>query len=271
MTVPDPHLREVNSRVLLERDEAVAIVTLNRPHARNAVDLDLCHDLLDAFKQIEHDADIRAVLIRGAGTVFCAGADMKERRDRDEEWVRRRRVASFAAYRAIERCTRPVLSVVHGSVVGSGGEIMMAGDFAYAAEGTTFRFPEVQWGTIGATQRLQRIIGRRKAKELLFTGDRLGDDEAFRLGLIQRVLPADTAFEVALATARRMAEAPPLATSLTKRAVDRGSEVTLDQGIEVEMWAIEQNLAAGSWRAGLSQFEDSETVRGDTAERTLST
>src|SRR5947208_5412382 len=156
---------------LLQRSEwSVARVTLNRPEARNALNLPMCQALKQAFEQLEIDSSLRSVLLDGAGPAFCAGADLKERQGRDESWVIARRQAAFAAYEAIERLSRPVIALVHGPVVGSGGEIAMSCDFIVAADDATFRFPEPQWGTIGATQRLQRIVGLPRAKELLFTG-----------------------------------------------------------------------------------------------------
>ena len=235
-------------------DDGIATVTLNRPGARNAVNLELCLALRAVFEDLDSDDAVRAVLITGAGPSFCAGADLKERSGRDGTWVRRRRIASFAAYDSIERCSKPVIALVHGSVVGSGGEITMAADFAIAAADTSFRFPEAHWGTVGATQRLQRVIGKRRAKELLFTNRVLGAEEAHRLGLVVAVVPAAELLAIGLASAASIAKAPPAAMALTKRTVDLGEETTLSMGIRIEMAAIEQNLAEGSWRAGLERF-----------------
>jgi len=240
-----------------ELDGPITRVALARPEARNAVNLEMCLELQRVFAVIEA-SDARVVVITGDGPSFCAGADMKERNGRDEAWIRARRVASFAAYRAIEQCSIPVVAAVHGAVVGSGGEISMSADFIVADASTKFRFPEVHWGTIGATQRLQRLIGRRQAKELLFTNRVLLADEAQHLGLVQMLIEPDGFDDEVWRIAERIAEAPPLATRLTKRAVDLGSEVTLDQGIRIEMAAIEQNLAQGDWRKGLDEFAASQ-------------
>jgi enoyl-CoA hydratase/methylglutaconyl-CoA hydratase len=241
-------------RVRLEVADGIARVELSRPEARNAVDLPMCRQLREAFQRIDADEDVRVVLVSARGPVFCAGADLKERTGMDAAWVRRRRVASFEAYAAIEQCRRPVVALVHGAVVGSGGEITMAADFAIAAEGTVFRFPEPHWGTVGATQRLQRVIGKRRAKELLFTNSPLGAEEAARLGIVTRVVAPDELADVGAETARAIAKAPPLAIALTKRAVDLGSETDLDRGIRIEMSAIEQCLADGGWRDGVARF-----------------
>ena len=145
--------------VTIRREGAIARVTLNRPEARNAVNLALCHALQAAFDGFQGDAETAVVILDAAGPVFCAGADMRERKGRDEAWVVARRQASFRAYAAIEACPIPVVCAVQGPVVGSGGEISMACDFIVASDAASFLFPEPQWGTVGATQRLQRRIG----------------------------------------------------------------------------------------------------------------
>ena len=238
--------------VLLRREGTVARVTLNRPAARNALNLPMCAALRAAFEALDADADVRVVLLDAAGPVFCAGADLKERQGKDEAWVRGRRLAAFAAYEAIERCGKPVVAVVQGPCVGSGGEIAMACDFILASRVATFRFPEPQWGTVGATQRLQRVVGKRRAKELLFTGRAMPVDEAYGLGLVARV--SDDAEAEAQSVAASIAEAPALAMQLTKQAVDLGEEVPLATGIRVEMAQIERVLADGGWRRGVESF-----------------
>ncbi|MGV9862371.1 enoyl-CoA hydratase/isomerase family protein [Rhodococcus koreensis] len=244
----------VADSVTVHRAGGIAEVVLNRPGARNAVDLHMCHLLRETFDELDGDPTVRVVLVSGNGPSFCAGADLKERTGKNAAWVRRRRVASFAAYAAIESCSKPVVALVHGSVVGSGGEISMACDFIIGATNTTFRFPEAHWGTVGATQRLQRVIGKRRAKELLFTNRILGADEAERLGLLVRTVDAAELLETGRAVAETIADAPALSIALTKRAVDLGSETDLDRGIRIEMTAIEQNLADGGWKDGVDRF-----------------
>ncbi|MBN8943252.1 MAG: enoyl-CoA hydratase/isomerase family protein [Rhizobiales bacterium] len=240
--------------VLISQRGKVARVTLNRPGARNALDLPMCHALREAFERLDGDAAVRVVLLDAAGPVFCAGADLKERQGKDEAWIRRRRLAAFAAYEAIERCGKPVVALAQGPVVGSGGEIAMACDFIVAASVVTFRFPEPQWGTVGATQRLQRVIGKRRAKELLFTGRAMPVEEAFGLGLVARVVAPEALQSTGEAIAADIAKAPPLAMSLTKQAVDLGEEVALANGIRIELAHIERCLAAGEWRQGIEAF-----------------
>lgn len=242
--------------ILVRRDGAIARVTLNRANARNALNLPMCLALRTAFQDLDGDETIRIVLLDAEGPVFCAGADLKERQGKDEAWVRQRRLASFAAYEAIERCSKPVVAVVQGPVVGSGGEISMSCDFIIASTAASFRFPEPQWGTVGATQRLQRVIGKRRAKELLFTGRAMPAAEALGLGLLARVVEPEALAEVAQDITQAIAAAPPLAMMLTKQAVDIGEETALSNGIRIEMAAIERCLADGGWRNGIATFAE---------------
>ncbi|RVD20789.1 enoyl-CoA hydratase/isomerase family protein, partial [Mesorhizobium sp. M4A.F.Ca.ET.020.02.1.1] len=151
---------------------------------------------------------------------------------------------------------KPVVALTQGPVVGSGGEILMSCDFAVASEKTTFRFPEPQWGTVGATQRLQRVIGKPRAKELLFTGRVMPVEEAYARGLVARVVPHDDLARTGEEVAASIAAAPPLAMALTKQAVDLGYETDLANGIRIELAAIERCLADGGWRDGIKKFVD---------------
>lgn len=242
--------------VSVTQDGAVARVVLNRPQSRNAVNLEMCIALREAFQRLDSKRDVRVILLSANGPVFCAGADLKERTDKDEAWVLARRQASFAAYDAIGRCGKPIVALTQGPVVGSGGEIVMSCDFVVASQKTTFRFPEPQWGTVGATQRLQRVIGRMNAKELLFTGRTMPVEEAYQRGLVSRVVPADELEKVGQEIAESIATAPPLAMALSKQAVDLGYETNLSNGIRIEMAAIERCLADGDWRSGIEKFSE---------------
>jgi enoyl-CoA hydratase/carnithine racemase len=242
--------------VLMTQTGATAHVVLNRPQARNAVNLDMCIALRETFEKLDVNPEVRVILLSANGPVFCAGADLKERADKDEAWIIARRQASFAAYEAIGRCAKPVVALTQGPVVGSGGEIVMSCDFIVASRKTTFRFPEPQWGTVGATQRLQRVIGRMGAKELLFTGRIMPVEEAHQRGLVSRIVEAEALVQVGQEIAESIAAAPPLAIALTKQAIDLGHETNLSNGIRIEMAAIERNLADGGWRAGIQKFSD---------------
>lgn len=227
-------------------------VSLTRPEARNALNLAMCHALQESFANIAQTTNVRAVLLAAEGPVFCAGADLKERRGKDADWVVARRVASFAAYAAIEACPVPVVAALDGPVIGSGGEIAMACDFTLASDRVHFRWPEVGWGSVGATQRLQRRIGLSRAKELIFTGRKMDVREAVETGLVTRQsndLPALIAM-----TLDPILAAPPVAMRLGKEAMNGGAETDLTSGIEIEVKAIERSLQGQEWQNGLAAF-----------------
>lgn len=240
--------------VEVRREGAVARVVLSRPEARNALNLPMCQALTEAFREIDRDGEIRVVIVEGEGPVFCAGADLKERKGRDAVWIRQRRLASFEAYATIARCTRPVIALVQGPTVGSGGEIAMSCDFIVAAADASFRFPEAHWGTVGATQRLQRVIGVSRAKELLFTGREMPAVEAHSLGMVARLVEPARLAEEGTAIALKIAEAPPLAMALTKQSIDLGARTDLEAGIRIELAAIERVLADNGWQTGVDRF-----------------
>src|SRR5436190_7887233 len=138
--------------------DGVATIALNRPEVRNALNLEMCEALLAATKKAV-DEDARVVFVRGNGPLFCGGADLKERQGKSEQWIRERRLKAFAAYEALEAMPMPCIALVHGAAIGSGVEIAAACGFIVATADVSFRTPEAQRGTVGATQRLPRILG----------------------------------------------------------------------------------------------------------------
>jgi enoyl-CoA hydratase len=229
----------------VELQEGVATLTLERPASRNALNLAMCEDLRAAAEGL--DESVKLVFVRAAGPVFCAGADLKEREGMSEAQVRERRLKAFAAYAALEALPMPAIAVVEGPVVGSGCEIAAACDFIVATPAASFRAPEAVRGTVGATQRLPRILGKRLAKDLLLTGRTLSAEEAERHGLVARLVePAQ--LEAALAEiSRTIAAAPAQALRLAKRCVDRGVELDPRGALDTEIAAIEEQLASGAW------------------------
>ena len=218
----------------------VATIALNRPEVRNALNLEMCDALIETTKSL----DARLVFVRGNGPVFCGGADLNERKGKSEQWVRERRMRAFAAYAALEALPMPCIALVHGAAIGSGVEIAAACDFIVATADATFRTPEAQRGTVGATQRLPRILGKRLATDLMVPGRALTAQEARDAGLVARIGDLD---EERRAIAESILKAPALALKLAKRTIDRGIELDPKGALEVELEAIEEQLAAGQW------------------------
>jgi len=239
---------------LTVEENGVATVLLNRPESRNALNVRMCGELVRVTEQIEADERIRVVVFRGAGPAFCAGADLKERKDMTLSDMTARRVAGFSAYDAIEKISRPAIALVHGPAFGSGCEIIGACDFAWATPQATFRYPEVSWGTVGATQRISRIAGIRVAKELLFTGRIFDAQEAREFGLINRIVPQEQIEERLQEMAAHIANAKPLTVQLTKHSINAGVETTREGAMAIELLAIEKNLRNSDWKSAISTF-----------------
>jgi len=215
---------------------------LNRPEVRNALNLEMCEALIDAVAKTK---EARLVFVRGNGPVFCGGADVKERTGKTEQWIRERRLKAFAAYEALEALPMPCVALVHGAAIGSGCEIAAACDFIVATPDAVFRTPEAQRGTVGATQRLPRILGKRLAKDLMFTGRDLGAEEARQAGLVSRITSNLEAERDEIQKA--ILKAAPLALKLAKRSIDQGIELDPKGAREAEIAAIEEQLASGQW------------------------
>ena len=224
--------------------DGVATIALNRPEVRNALNLEMCEQLLKLTEEIARQ-NVLVAFLRGNGPVFCGGADLNERKGKSEAWIRERRLRAFAAYAALEALPMPCVALVHGAAIGSGVEIAAACDFIVATPETTFRTPEAQRGTVGATQRLPRILGKRLAKDLMFTGRALTAEEAYLGGFVSRIA-ADLENEKT-EIAQAILRAPPLAMKLAKRTIDRGLELDPKGALEAEIEAIEEQLAAGQW------------------------
>ena len=233
--------------VLYSVAQGVATLTLNRPQSRNALNLEMCDRFISICREIDSNEEIRLVLIRANGPAFCAGADLKERQGMSEAQVRERRMKGFAAYAALEALPMPVIAVLEGPAVGSGCEIAGACDFILATPAASFRTPEALRGTVGATQRLPRILGKRLAKDLMFTGRTLSAEEAREAGLVSRVVSHADLDSTLEEIKKTILNAPPQSLRIAKRCIDRGVELDPQGALEAEIAAIEEQLAAGSW------------------------
>jgi len=229
--------------VLYSVERAVASITLNRPDARNALNDQMCEDLRRIVSEV--DPGIRLVLVRGNGPVFCAGADVKERAGMSVDQVRARRLKAFAAYHALESLPMPSVAVVHGAALGSGVEIAAACDFIVATPDAAFGTPEAMRGTVGATQRLPRVLGKRLAKDLMFTGRRLTAAEARAAGFVSRVVAAADLEHELSTIAHAVASASAEALRYAKQCIDRGVELDPEGALGLELMAIEAQLASG--------------------------
>ena len=224
--------------LLLERGDAFAVVTLNRPKVMNALNRALFAELDDAFTTLATDTAVRAIILTGAGEkAFAAGADISElaalSAAEGHELARR----GQAVFRKIETCGKPVIAAIQGFALGGGCELAMACTLRIASERARVGQPEGKLGLIpgyGGTQRLPRLVGKGTALKLLLTGDMVGAEEAFRIGLVDEVVPAEALMSRAEALARAIAQQAPLAVAGCLRAVDAGYDLPLETGLEME-------------------------------------
>lgn len=232
------------ANLLLEKKDAVAVLTINRPKALNALNSDTLTELSSALDEVSQDAGVKAVILTGSGSkAFVAGADISQMKDFNSLQGRRFAQLGQAVFRKIELLPQPVIAAINGFALGGGCELSMACDIRLAAENAKFGQPEVTLGLtagFGGTQRLPRLVGTGIASELLFTGDIIDVQEAYRIGLVNKVYSSETLLEEALKLARRIAERAPAAVQLSKSAIQRGINLDLDsaQAYEAEVFGL---------------------------------
>jgi enoyl-CoA hydratase len=241
--------------VIIEKDGAVGIVTLNRPQALNALSYALVKDLSLAMQELDRDGDIRVIVVTGGEKVFAAGADIKEMAERGpfDETIQER-----LAYRdKINRIAKPVIAAVNGFALGGGCELAMSCDIIVASESARFGQPEVNLGIIpgsGGTQRLTHLLGKHRAMELILTGDMLNAADAERLGLVNRVVPGELCLEEAKNIAKKIASKPPLAIKAAKEAVLKAANSALDEGLAFERKSFYLLFASEDRTEGMKAF-----------------
>lgn len=222
--------------VELTIDGGVAVIRLNRPQRLNAVVPALVDDLLTALRTAGEDPEVRAIVLAGRGRAFCAGHDLKEPAAEGDSRARLERLQDVT--RCLRNLRQPVIAAVHGYAIGAGAEFALGCDLVLAAEDAVFAFPEAGLGlsvTGAASRLLPLLVGPLKAKQLLLLGDRIDGPTAAKLGLVNEVLPGEALLDRALEWAGRMAEHPPSAVALAKRALDQGIDSSLDTALELEV------------------------------------
>ncbi len=251
-----------SSAVLVERQDRVGWITLNRPQSINAINDAVRQELPAALHAFDEDPEVRVILLRGAGPRgFCAGADLKEKRTGESPMAVRGPQGHSTWIESFDRVSKPVIAAIHGFCLGGGLEIALACDLRIASPDAVFALPESGLGLIpggGGTQRLPRIVGLGKALDLLLTGDRIDAGEAYRCGLVSRLASkAEALAAEAGELAMRIAARPPMATRFVKQAARTGAGLALDEGFRIErdlfvlLLSTEDHLeAAAAFREG---------------------
>lgn len=221
----------------IEVNEHVATVTLTRPPV-NALSRGVMHELESTFADLNGRDDVRAVVLTGGERVFSAGVDIRELRDAPPSDAIPRNTWFQDVYLSIDRGRLPVVAAVNGYALGGGCELAMACDIRVAAEDAFFAVPEINLGGlpgIGGMQRLQRLVGAGKAKQMVLTGDRIRAEEAHRLRLVDEVAPAGSATGVAAGIAARIASRPPLSVQAGKKSLNLGADLPLERAQELDL------------------------------------
>lgn len=257
----------MNDKAVLvsKREDGIATITLNRPEAANALSLQMLCELHEAIGEIRFDRFVRCVIVTGAGEkAFCAGADLKERAGMDTTQVRKTVSLIRGNLNDLESLPQPVIAAVNGAAFGGGTELALACDIRVASEQAKFGLTETSLGIIpgaGGTQRLPRLIGKGRAKELIFTARRIDAKEALAIGLVEYVVPAGALLDKALEIAGQIVRNAPVALAQAKYAIDRGYEVDLHTGLAIEMNAYEVTIPTKDRLEGLRAFREKRAPR----------
>jgi len=242
--------------ILVEQHDTVTLITLNRPHALNALNTRVLQDLIGAFATYDADAAQRCAVLTGSEKAFAAGADIKQMADKSSadfyledffaEWTTK-----------VSATRKPWIAAVAGFALGGGCELAMMADFIIAADTAKFGQPEIKLGVapgMGGSQRLTRAVGKAKAMEMCLTGRMMDADEAQRGGLVSRVVPAAELVEEALKTARMIANMPPMAAMINKEMVNLAFETGLNQGLLTERRLFQILTATEDKQEGMAAF-----------------
>jgi len=232
------------TKVSLKIEDTIATVTMNHPEKLNALDGELWMGLEEAAKAIEHEPNVRVAILTGAGRAFCAGLDVKALASPEEMFAGltfRDAFQGVQYFRGVfsmyESLTIPVIAAINGPCIGGGMEIALACDIRLASENAVFSIPEVTYGIIpdcGGTQRLPRVVGPSRARELIFTGRKIDATEALHIGLVDHVYPLDQLIAIARRLAEEIAALPAAAVQAAKKALNVAMSCGLDIGLNYE-------------------------------------
>lgn len=243
--------------LLLKKEGHIGILSINRPNALNALNSLVLDELKEAIELIDNDKEIHVLILTGEGRAFVAGADIGEMKSMNPVQARVFAEKGLSVFRRIELMEKPVIAAVNGFALGGGCELSMSCDMRIASDKAKFGQPEVGLGItpgFAGTQRLPRLVGAGRAKELIFTCDIIGADEAYRIGLVNKVVPAEELMSFALEVANKIAEKSQLAVRYAKTAINRGVETDLDTGMSIEKDLFGLCFATEDQKEGMGAF-----------------
>ncbi|MEW6262702.1 MAG: enoyl-CoA hydratase [Thermodesulfobacteriota bacterium] len=246
-------------QIIYHKEESLGWITLNRPESLNALTAQLKRELASCLDEIEADDEVKAVIITGAGKAFCVGADIKERTRMNLSGPRfyffQRKTQDL--FLKIENFMKPVIGMINGAAIGGGCELALTCDLRVAAENARFGLPEAKIGVMpvgGGTQRLPRLIGEGRAKELLFIGDPIEAREALPIGLINRLTSREELKTETVELAKKIIANPPLSIQFIKRAVNAGSRLDMASAVDFETQCASILMETEDRREGFNAF-----------------
>jgi methylglutaconyl-CoA hydratase len=241
-------------------DNGIAIITLHRPQAANALSIAMLTELQQLLQTLKFQRSIRCVIVTGSGEkAFCAGADLKERAGMNETEVRKTVALIRETINEFEQLPQPVICAMNGAAFGGGLELALACDIRIAADSAKLGLTETSLGIIpgaGGTQRLPRLIGKGRAKELIFTAKRITAREAEQIGLVEYVVPREQVIEKAIELAEQIVQNAPIAIIQAKLAINRGLDVDLYTGLKIEQMAYDITIPTKDRLEGLQAFKE---------------
>jgi enoyl-CoA hydratase/carnithine racemase len=247
---------ETERLVRLELEDGVATIRLDRPKV-NVLNVQLQRELLEAAREVADRDDVRAVVIYGGERAFAAGVDITEMKQMSYVDMAKFSGWMQSVFTAVARIPKPVVAAVTGFALGGGCELAMCADVRIVADNAQLGQPEILLGIIpgaGGTQRLTRLVGPSKAKDLIYTGRFVKADEALAIGLVDKVVPAEDVYTEALGWARQFVNGPAMALRAAKEAVDRGLEVDIDSGLQIERQLFAGLFATEDRTIGMESF-----------------
>lgn len=244
--------------LILEKNEGIATIILNRQDKLNALNKNTIYEFKEILQELEHDEEIKAIIITGAGDkAFCAGTDI--------DWLNEWNIVDELAYNGqnlfwkIENMPQPVIAVINGYALGGGCELILACDMRICSNKAKLGLPEVDLGVIpayGGTQRLGRLIGMGKAKELILTGDIIDAQEAEKIGLVNKVVEHEKLMEEAIFLAKKIIKKGPLAVRLAKTAINSSASMDLSSGMVLEKMLLGVLLTSQDKKEGIAAFQE---------------
>jgi enoyl-CoA hydratase len=245
------------ANILIEKKENVGILKINRPNYLNALNKDTILELTNAVEELEKDKNIKVVILTGEGKAFIAGADIKQMKDMNPSEAKKFAELGHNLLMKIEESHLPFIAAINGYALGGGCEVMMACDICIAASSAKIGQPEINLGIhpgFGGTQRLPRLVGRMKAKELLLSGDNIDANEAHFIGLVNMVVPDDKIMEEAEKIANKIANKSTVQTGFIKALVNKGMDVELKKACELEISYFSRSFQTEDQKEGMTAF-----------------